>query len=293
MGKRGLIQPPGEFHELDGVRWHVVECAPTPGGESLPAVVLIHGKGGSLYDYTLSPAWESLQIEPARPRLLVIDRPASGHTETLLDRPIGPVEQARRLWQLLDYQGVGEVFLVGHSVGGFLSLRMMYDEPVRVRKALLLAPVAYPDRLFELLAYGFFDRPGWQGAFVGWSSRIISILFRKPFRRQPFGPNLDAIPEGYLIRNELALSKENFRADMRNMAGMQAALEELSGAYEQIRTPVEILVGADDRLIHPSHSRRLAQALPQATLKELPGIGHMIPLAAPEVLRERIRALVS
>lgn len=57
--------------------------------------------------------------------------------------------------------------------------------------------------------------------------------------------------------------------------------------------PVLLLHGADDTLIPPAASRWLAERLPQATLVELPGLGHNAPLVAPALLAERMVSWLS
>jgi pimeloyl-ACP methyl ester carboxylesterase len=46
-------------------------------------------------------------------------------------------------------------------------------------------------------------------------------------------------------------------------------------ALQQV--PVEILVGDGDKLTPERHSRRLAEALPEARLQVVPRTGHMLP----------------
>jgi pimeloyl-ACP methyl ester carboxylesterase len=47
-----------------------------------------------------------------------------------------------------------------------------------------------------------------------------------------------------------------------------------------------VVHGANDRLIDPENGRRLANLIPGARLFELPGVGHLPPLEAPEDLLE-------
>jgi pimeloyl-ACP methyl ester carboxylesterase len=59
------------------------------------------------------------------------------------------------------------------------------------------------------------------------------------------------------------------------------------------RVPVEILVGDTDRLTPASHSRRLAEALPDATLHVVPRTGHMLPQERARLVTDAIERLVA
>jgi pimeloyl-ACP methyl ester carboxylesterase len=55
---------------------------------------------------------------------------------------------------------------------------------------------------------------------------------------------------------------------------------------ERLDTSTAVVHGADDRLIDPENGRRLANLIPGARLFELPGVGHLPPLEAPDDLLE-------
>ena len=75
-------------------------------------------------------------------------------------------------------------------------------------------------------------------------------------------------------------------------AAMLATLD-LNPALARLDVPALVLVGTADRLTPPSHSRRLAAALPQPLgLVELPGLGHMTPVQAPDAVTEAVLRLV-
>ena len=63
-------------------------------------------------------------------------------------------------------------------------------------------------------------------------------------------------------------------------------LEALTGV------PVEILVGADDRLTPQRHSRLLAEALPEAELHVVPRTGHMLPQERAALVTEAVERLL-
>lgn len=70
-------------------------------------------------------------------------------------------------------------------------------------------------------------------------------------------------------------------------------LLDLDHGVRELRVPTAVVVGTADRLTPPVQARALAAALPQCTgLTELPGIGHMTPVEAPELVGGKIRELV-
>ncbi|WP_409471543.1 alpha/beta fold hydrolase [Streptomyces sp. HC307] len=71
-------------------------------------------------------------------------------------------------------------------------------------------------------------------------------------------------------------------------------LLDLDHGVRELAVPTAVVVGSHDRLTPPVHSRALVAALPQCVgLTELPGLGHMTPVEAPELVTGRIRELVT
>jgi pimeloyl-ACP methyl ester carboxylesterase len=70
-------------------------------------------------------------------------------------------------------------------------------------------------------------------------------------------------------------------------------LLDLDHGARELDVPTAVVVGTADRLTPPVQARALAEALPHCTgLTELPGIGHMTPIEAPELVTGKIRELV-
>jgi pimeloyl-ACP methyl ester carboxylesterase len=71
-------------------------------------------------------------------------------------------------------------------------------------------------------------------------------------------------------------------------------LLDLDHGVRELRVPTEVLVGTADRLTPAVHARALVAALPECVgVTELPGLGHMTPIEAPELVTARIRGLVT
>jgi pimeloyl-ACP methyl ester carboxylesterase len=71
-------------------------------------------------------------------------------------------------------------------------------------------------------------------------------------------------------------------------------LLDLDHGVRELTVPTAVVVGTADRLTPPSQARALCEALPRCTgFTELPGVGHMTPIEAPELVTAKIRELVT
>jgi pimeloyl-ACP methyl ester carboxylesterase len=82
--------------------------------------------------------------------------------------------------------------------------------------------------------------------------------------------------------------------DVRAKIGLAMSEMDLREAVPQLTVPTIVIVGADDRLTPPGHSRRIAEALPQLRrLTVLPNTGHMTPLERPSEVTDALLELVA
>jgi pimeloyl-ACP methyl ester carboxylesterase len=82
--------------------------------------------------------------------------------------------------------------------------------------------------------------------------------------------------------------------DVRANTGSAISRVELLEGLDAIDVPTIVLVGRDDRLTPPVHAERMTEALDEVIeMIELPDVGHMAPLEAPERTTRAIRDLVA
>lgn len=72
-----------------------------------------------------------------------------------------------------------------------------------------------------------------------------------------------------------------------------AARHEVGDKIGQLRMPVNIITGRDDRLIPPENSVALADRIPGARLMVVPEAGHLLPFEQPDALHASLRDLLS
>jgi pimeloyl-ACP methyl ester carboxylesterase len=118
--------PTGAFIECDGARLHYREW----GDATAPCVVLFHGNGAMIQDFTGSGL---IDLLAQRHRVLCFDRPGYGHSQRPRLRLWTPVAQAALFAEALERLRVREPVVLGHSWGTLVAvaLGLRSDYPVR------------------------------------------------------------------------------------------------------------------------------------------------------------------
>lgn len=181
--------------------------------------------------------------------------------------PYTIAELAADLEAVLAAAGAREVILSGVSIGGLIALRAALDSPGRLK------------------ALAVFDSGARIGSSEFWEGRAAAIRLdglenaASGISRRWFAPDWPqrepAAFEGWT--NMLK------RTAPEGYLGACAALrdEDLSGRLAEIRLPVLVACGSEDSATPPEMSRALAEALPDATYREISGAGHLPPLEKP------------
>ena len=257
---------------VDGLRVHYVES-----GNGRP-VVLIHGNAGGAEDFELG----TIDLLAREYRVVAIDRPGHGSS----DRPrtkAGSLEfQAQLLHRTLSDLKIAQPVLVGHSWGAALALAYALKYPGDVSAMVLLAPPAYPDnRSYRLLRFA-------TGIPVFGELNLVlgkSLLGRRMLRRElarAFYPQI--IPDRYFqLVTASWLGRKQLKASFEDEWTLNDSLRKMSGLYQNIRIPVEIVTGDQDMIVSPNENAyRLKKAIPESQLIVLKNTGHEIPLTSPE-----------
>ena len=277
----------GEMVEVAGATLNVVELGPrdAPG----PPLVLIHGASSNLKAMQ-QPLGDLLA---GRHRVILIDRPGHGWSTRVREEDSTPAIQTKRIDAALEKLGVGPAIFVVHSWAGALGARLALDYPTRVAGLVMLAPVAYP----------------WTGG-VGWYNDVVTTpvigpllaytitlplgyFLTRPGARHAFLPQ--TMPENYVrdTATLLLLRPREFLANARDLVTLKAAVREQSTRYGEIRVPTVVIAGDADTTVWPAiHSRPFAAAVPNAKLIMLPGVGHIVQNAAPELVMREIDAMI-
>ena len=130
------LPPVGQFAQLGSTRLHYLDQG------SGPTVVLIHGLAGNLHNFAYGVAKPLSQHF----RVLTVDRPGCGYSTREKGADASLEAQADTIVSLLDHLNIESAVLVGHSLGGAISLAAAQRHPNKVKALALIAPLTHaPD----------------------------------------------------------------------------------------------------------------------------------------------------
>jgi pimeloyl-ACP methyl ester carboxylesterase len=278
----------GAFADVPGARLHYVDRGTRTGDR--PPIVMLHGLGGQLHHFNYA-----LVEELARDtRVIAVDRPGSGYSRREPGEATTLEQQADVVVALLDALGVGRALLVGHSLGGALSLTVALRHPSRVAGLALLAPLTRAVRNLPPVFRGIAVRSEF-------ARRLIASLFATPMfivnrervMPQIFGP--EQPPSGYPTRagGLLTLRPSQYIGASEDLGAIGGSLPVIESRYPELNRddapPIHVLYGRGDRVLDCEvHGKGFAQRVPRCHLTVVDG-GHMLPLTQPDTSARFIR----
>jgi pimeloyl-ACP methyl ester carboxylesterase len=259
--------PAGRFLEIDGVRLHYVERG---SGEPL---VLLHGNGSMIQDFVSSGL---VDLAARNYRVIVVDRPGFGHSSRPRNVVWTPDAQAQLIRRGLERLGVSQAIVLGHSWGASVAVALALKFPEMVRGLVLASGYYYPTLRPDVMALSAPAIPG-VGDIMGHTvSPIISRLMWPTMMAKIFGPK----PAPAKFKNfprEMALRPSQIRASAADSALMIPDAFHSKDEYADLKMPVVIIAGEDDRLIDiDKQSARLHADVSQSAFHRVARNGHMI-----------------
>ena len=267
--------PGARLITADGVQSVVAEA----GDPNDPALLMIHGFGGSTFGY------RNL-MEPLAARgwhVIAIDLPGFGLSEKSWGRDYSHKAQATFALAVLDQLNVDRAVLLGHSMGGNVISWMLALAPERV------AGLAYIDAAVAQPKSGGSSSPSAAGALLDVPPirRLARIVIRSAFSRETFAELLSSafavksvvnrygLVDGYAASSQLRDWDLALLGIIRDGATntLPDSLANLTAAAGA--PPTLILWGHDDTWVPLASGEVLRADLPAAEWVVLPRIGHV------------------
>ncbi len=248
----GDTDPQPLMIDVDG---HRIRYLALGQGEA-PPLVLIHGFGGDLNNWLFN----QLLLADGR-RVVALDLPGHGGSGKTLEA-CDSAAFADVVIRFLEVLDVPEVHLAGHSLGGAVALRMALDQPRRVRSLSLIASVGLGPEINMEYVRGFINAGRRKDL-----KPVVQLLFADPA----------------LVSRELLDDLLKFKrldgvtqlltriADSVFTGGVQSVV--LRDRLARLEMPVQVIWGAEDRIIPARHAQGLTDAV---RVRVLEGAGHMV-----------------
>ena len=222
--------PVGKFIECDGVRVHYREW----GDETAPCVVLFHGNGAMIQDFTISGLVDLLS---RRNRVLCFDRPGFAHSQRPRWRIWTPHAQAALFVKALEQIGVRDPVVFGHSWGTLVAVALGLREDYSVRGLVLASGYYFPTWRLDVWLLSGPAVPVLGDLFRYTVAPIISLAILPVMLRKIFAPH--PVPQAFKreFPISLALRPKQLRAAAEESALLIPAAAQLQSQYSRIKCP--------------------------------------------------------
>jgi pimeloyl-ACP methyl ester carboxylesterase len=252
-----------------------------------PPVILVHGFGGSLWQ------WEYQQSAlSAAHRVITLDLPGSGFSDKP-DIAYGPDEMVAFFRAFMDAVGLSRASLVGNSMGAGLVIGMALAYPNRVDRLVLIG--GFPDRVREKLASPLIRRALDSRASV-WVVRIGNWLLGRGLTESVLteivhDPTL--LTPAVIERAYQNRQRPGLIPPLMAMARTLPLWEEgYAKRLGEVRQPTLILWGAEDKVFPPQVGRDLHETMAGSTFQLIPEAGHIPQWERPDVVNPLLLAFL-
>ncbi len=269
-----LADPDSRFVEVNGVNIHYKMA-----GEGEPVFILLHGFAASIFSWR-----EVMRPLSEWGTVVAFDRPGFGLTERPMPgewqgrSPYAPESQADLTVGLMDVLGIERAVLVGNSAGGAVALLTALTYPERVEALVLVSPAVYVGGGTPGFLRPLFNTPQMRhlGPLIARQIQDWGVDFARSAWHDPSRITPEAW-EGYAR----PLRAENWDRALWEVTRASRPLG-LDKRLGEVRMPVLVVTGDDDRIVPTAQSIRLASEIPGAELVVIPNCGHIPQEECPE-----------
>lgn len=183
--------------------------------------------------------------------------------------------------QFMDRLGIESAPLVGHSMGGTVSLSVAIRHPARVPKVVAVASPMVGSSLSIFLQLAGY-RPI---AFVVYH---LPVILRLGLRA--FAPIITKRPREWYAMQERDLSRTSLESFLLSIASLRRT--DLRPRLPELKMPIMGVYGLGDNLVNPAENKVLAAGAKQARIEMMDGSRHFPMLDEPERFNNLLKSFL-
>jgi pimeloyl-ACP methyl ester carboxylesterase len=230
------------------------------------------------------------------------DLPGHGHSPGLAPGSLTLDYSADALAKVVDEYADGNVVLVGHSLGGVVTMAYLdrhREAAARAVKGVVL--VSTPMMHFASSVAGRWPGAGIEAQAIGKvmqyvvESDLTERVLGKDMGRDDLGLSYRVVRWGFgrkpspaqvlFVRDSISSVRPDVRAETyRIMTG-----HDLTPVLPTVKMPSLVMIGDRDRLVNPRESLVMAKALPRSKVVRFPDVGHAAFLEDHETFNDEVR----
>jgi pimeloyl-ACP methyl ester carboxylesterase len=280
--------PEWRYHMQDAPFFNGKVFVMQAGRPQQQTIVLVHGLGNNA-----SRDWLKQIPQLARDyHVIAFDLPGFGLSGNNVER-LSPAHYGELIDALIQqYAPDKRIILIGHSLGGAISLRYTYNHPETVSRLVLVDAAGILQRTVYL---DYLSKLNLELAESNLPNMLINLAARKVnLLRSSLLETADAVlPDPTHLLNITPVREHLFK----NLHTFNAALslldEDFSEAISHTQTPTDIFWGKNDPVAPLRTAYVLAGRMPTARLSLFANTGHVPMTERPEEFSERLKAALT
>ncbi len=241
-------------------------------GKGDTAIVLIHGFGED------SRIWKhQIDFLANDFRLCITDLPGTGES-VMNNSEVSMESMATSIKQMLDKEQIRQCIMLGHSMGGYVTLAFAENYPERLLGFGLIHSTAYADsdekKEARQKSIGFIRQHG----AAEFMKTTIPNLFSKRFNEEQKTVVDELIQQGNQFTAEALIAYYTAMINRPNR----------SHILQKATVPVLFFIGEEDKAVNPADAVEQSALPAMCMVKLIPGIAHMGMLEATDELNRTI-----
>jgi pimeloyl-ACP methyl ester carboxylesterase len=259
--------------DIDGGSVNYVDMGSGDG----PPVVFVHGLGGCWQNWL-----ENLPRAALERRVIAPDLPGFGHSEMPLEQ-ISIPGYGRFLDKFCERLGLGEVAVVGNSMGGFVGAEVAIQRPQRVERLVLVSAAGVSITNVRRRPVQTWGR----------AAAALGAYGAAHLRPAIVRPRLRHLALGYVVRHPTRLHAD-LCWEIMSGAGRPGFVDALNALLDydfrdrlgDIRAPTFIVWGSDDMLVPVEDASEFERLIRTSRKVIFEDTGHVPMLERPQVFND-------